>query len=54
MLAADEDIEFRFLLSELGYEVKLIEYRQNKRKSGKSSYNLKKYFCIMRLLSSLV
>ena len=44
MLAADEDIEFRFLLSELGYEVKLIEYRQNKRKSGKSSYNIKKYF----------
>ncbi len=44
MLAADEDIEFRFLLSELGYEVKLIEYRQNKRKNGKSSYNIKKYF----------
>ena len=44
MLAADEDMEFRFLIAELGYPVKLIEYRQNKRKSGKSSYNIKKYF----------
>ena len=44
MLATDEDTEFRFLLPEMGYPVKLIPYRQNKRKSGKSSYNIKKYF----------
>ena len=44
MLEADEDIEFRFLLPELGYPVKLISYKQNKRKSGKSSYNMRKYF----------
>ena len=44
MLEADEDLEFRFLLSELGYPVKLITYKQNKRKSGKSSYNIRKYY----------
>ena len=44
MLEADEDVEFRFLIAEMGYPVKLITYKQNKRKSGKSSYNLRKYF----------
>ena len=44
MLSADEDIEFRFLLSEMGYPVKLLGYKQNKRKHGKSSYSLKKYY----------
>ena len=44
MLEADEDMEFRFMIAEMGYPVKLITYRQNKRKSGKSSYNARKYF----------
>lgn len=44
MLATDEDTEFRFLLPEMGYPVKLIPYKQNKRKSGKSSYSMRKYF----------
>ncbi|SNU07152.1 Glycosyltransferase involved in cell wall bisynthesis [Lachnospiraceae bacterium] len=43
MLNADEDMEFRYLLPEMGYPVKLIQYKQQKRKSGKSSYNLKRY-----------
>ena len=44
MLSADEDITFRYLIAEMGYPVKLIPYRQNKRKSGKSSYNINRYF----------
>ena len=41
---ADEDTEYRFLLPELGLPITFIEYRQEKRKSGKSSYNISKYF----------
>ncbi len=44
MLCADPDIAFRHLIPELGYPVKLIPYKQNKRKSGKSSYNVARYF----------
>ena len=44
MLSADEDAEFRFLLPEIGYPVKLIPYKQSKRKHGKSSYSLKRYY----------
>lgn len=44
MLLADPDIAFRHLIPELGYSVKLIPYKQNKRKSGKSSYNIARYF----------
>lgn len=41
---SDEDTEYRYLLPELGFDIAFIEYKQNKRKSGKSSYNLKRYF----------
>ena len=44
MLEADPDISFRTLIAEMGYPVKLIPYKQNKRKSGKSSYNIGRYF----------
>lgn len=44
MLGADQDIPFRYLIAEMGYPVKLIPYKQNKRKSGKSSYNINRYF----------
>lgn len=44
MLNADPDIPFRYLIAEMGYPVKLIPYKQNKRKSGKSSYNINRYF----------
>lgn len=43
LLKADEDVEYRYLLPELGMPIKFIEYKQQKRKSGKSSYNFKKY-----------
>lgn len=39
-LKCDYDISFRFVLADMGYEVKLIQYEQRARKSGKSSYNL--------------
>ncbi|MBO7484663.1 MAG: glycosyltransferase family 2 protein [Spirochaetaceae bacterium] len=31
---------FRYFLTDLGCEIKLIQYEQNKRRSGKSSYNI--------------
>lgn len=39
----DEDIEMRNALADMGYEVKLIQYVQEKRRSGKSSYNVWRY-----------
>ena len=44
LLATDETISFRHLIVELGYEIKLVPYVQEKRKGGKSSYNTKRYF----------
>lgn len=37
---------FRNMISEFGYEIAFISYRQPKRKSGKSSYNLFRYMNI--------
>ncbi|MBQ9360923.1 MAG: glycosyltransferase [Lachnospiraceae bacterium] len=36
----DYDYYFRFALADMGYTVKLIQYKQQARKSGKSSYNV--------------
>ena len=44
LLEADETISFRHLIAELGYKIKLIPYKQEKRKGGKSSYNVSRYF----------
>ena len=52
LLAADETISFRYLIAELGYEVKLVPYKQEKRRGGKSSYNVSRYFS--HAISSLV
>jgi len=52
LLSADETIGFRYLTAELGYEVKLVPYIQEKRRSGKSSYNVSRYFS--HAISSLV
>lgn len=46
------DIAYRNLIAELGYEPKLIEYKQRKRREGKSSYNLFRYLDFA--LSSMV
>ena len=43
MAGKDRDIEFRFAVADMGYDVKLIQYEQQKRKSGKSSYNIWRY-----------
>lgn len=40
---SDYDYELRFALADMGYEVKMIPYEQQLRKSGKSSYNVWKY-----------
>lgn len=39
----DWDIALRHLVADLGYPVKLIPYTQEKRKKGKSSYNIWRY-----------
>ncbi len=39
-LKTDADMNFRYVLADMGYEIKLIQYVQQKRRSGKSSYNL--------------
>lgn len=42
--ANEPNPNFRNLIAEYGFEVGFIEYRQPKRKAGKSSYNFFKYF----------
>ncbi|MCM1266506.1 MAG: glycosyltransferase family 2 protein [Bacteroidales bacterium] len=39
----DEDIVLRNALADMGYEIKLIQYVQEKRRSGRSSYNVWRY-----------
>ncbi|MCM1217602.1 MAG: glycosyltransferase family 2 protein [Lachnospiraceae bacterium] len=39
----DYDFQVRFAIADMGCDVKLIPYRQRKRKSGKSSYNVWRY-----------
>lgn len=39
----DEDIITKNAIADMGYEVKLIQYEQERRRSGKSSYNIWRY-----------
>lgn len=48
----DEDIVTRNAIADMGYEVKLIQYVQERRRSGKSSYNIWRYLSFA--LNSLV
>ncbi len=43
ILKIDEDIVLRNALADMGYEIKLIQYVQEKRRSGRSSYNVWRY-----------
>lgn len=43
ILQIDMDVPLRFHLADMGYEVKLIPYVQQKRRSGKSTYNAWRY-----------
>lgn len=43
-LLQEPDMAMRHLVAELGYPVKFIPYTQQKRKAGKSSYNIWRYF----------
>ena len=42
-IKTDYDYQFRYAIADMGYEVKLIPYVQQERRSGKSSYNVWKY-----------
>lgn len=42
--ANDPNPNFRYLITEFGFDVGLISYNQNKRRAGKSSYNFFRYF----------
>lgn len=54
ILKMDEDIVLRNALADMGYEVKLIQYVQEKRRSGKSSYNVWRYlnFALRSLINT--
>ncbi len=36
--------EFRFLIADLGYKIRILQYEQQKRRAGKSSYNMARCF----------
>lgn len=40
----EPDVSLRHIIPELGYKIKLVPYKQQKRRAGKSSYNLYRYF----------
>lgn len=50
----DADYQFRWAIADLGYEVKMIPYQQEERRSGKSSYNVWRYltFAITSMVST--
>ncbi|MBD5487939.1 MAG: glycosyltransferase [Lachnospiraceae bacterium] len=52
IMKIDDDIVMRNAIADMGYEVKLIQYKQEKRRSGKSSYNIWRYLTFA--LNSLV
>lgn len=53
-LKTDHDYYLRFALADMGYQIKLIDYQQQKRRSGKSSYNIWRYltFAIDSMVST--
>jgi len=42
--AYEPDVGFRHLVAEMGYKIRLVPYEQQKRRAGKSSYNIARYF----------
>lgn len=54
LLKIDHDYYFRFAVADMGYEIKLIPYRQEERPYGKSSYNSLRYlsFAIQSLVTT--
>ena len=43
VVKTDYDYQFRYAIADMGYDVKMIQYVQQKRRSGKSSYNIWRY-----------
>lgn len=56
LMEYDSDFQFRWAIADMGYEVKMIPYEQQERKSGKSSFDMWKYltFAITSLVSTSV
>ena len=54
MDSVDKEVDFRYAIADTGYKVKFIPYIQNKRASGKSSYNVFRYlsFAINSLVNT--
>lgn len=42
-MKTDYDLQFRYAIADMGYDIKFIRYEQRERKSGKSSYNVWRY-----------
>lgn len=40
----EPEISLRHLIPELGYKIKVVPYKQQKRRAGKSSFNIYRYF----------
>lgn len=55
-MKSDYDYNFRFAVSDMGYDIKLVRYEQRKRRSGKSSYNIWRYltFAINSMVATSV
>lgn len=51
-LVTDLETNFREFIADSGYTIKIVPYEQQKRKSGKSSYNIARYFSFA--ISSLI
>lgn len=50
----EADADFRFLIADLGYKIKIVPYEQQERRAGKSSYNIARYldFAITSLVNT--
>lgn len=55
-IKTDYDFQIRFAIADMGCKVKLIPYKQRKRKSGRSSYNIWRYlnYAITSLVTTSV
>lgn len=42
--AYEPEVSLRHLIPELGYKMKIVPYKQQKRRAGKSGYNIYRYF----------
>lgn len=50
----EPDVDFRFLVADLGHKIRIVPYEQQKRRKGRSSYNVIRYldFAITALVNT--